>query len=128
MLRLDSKSMRGRFAPQFAELQRIHQQRSVGVEQLLDLRPREQEAILRADGEGTLEAAVASRPDRALRTIEARERWLRNFSRELERALDRRLLDRGLSRPDRYGDLVAWTRRTPRACTRCTPSRRRVGR
>lgn len=103
-----------RHQPQLAELERIEQRAASLPERLLALRPRDQIAIARIHGRGPLETAVERRAGRALRTVEARERWLQNLSPELNRALDRRLLHRGLSRPDRGGDLVEWTRQALR--------------
>ena len=106
----EEAQLRDRFRPEIAELRRIEERTRDLEERLLDLRPRDQEAILRAHGATPLEQAVERRPGRAERRVEARERWLQNVSPEVNRTLDRRLLDKGLSRPDRHGDFAEWTR------------------
>jgi relaxase-like protein/DNA relaxase TraI-like protein len=102
--------LRGLYGPQLAELREIQARASTLEERILALRPRDQEALLRVHGAGPLETAVERLPGYAERPVEARERWLQNFSPEMDRVLDHRLLNKGLSRPDRDGNIAEWTR------------------
>jgi hypothetical protein len=80
-----------RFAPQLEQLDRIEKNAERLPERLMALRPRDQLAVARAHGAQVLKKAAERTPEAATRTAEHRQRWMRNPSRDLNRALDRRV-------------------------------------
>ena len=80
-----------RWQPQVEELDRIERRVETLPERLLSLRPRDQIALARARGPIVLERAARQRPESAVRTATLRQSWMQHLSRDLNRALDRRL-------------------------------------
>ena len=77
--------------PRLEELDQIEKRAANLYERLFALRPRDQIALARLHGPDVLEQAAKRRPDSAARTTTLRQSWMRNPSRDLNRALDRRL-------------------------------------
>jgi hypothetical protein len=77
--------------PQLEELERIHTRAETLHERVLTLRPRDQIELARTHGKDVLERAASRSPEPATRTAELRETWMRSPSRQIDRALDRRL-------------------------------------
>ncbi len=77
--------------PRLEELDRIEKRAANLYERLFALRPRDQIALARVHGPNVLEQAAKRRPDSAARTTTLRQSWMRSPSRDLNRALDRRL-------------------------------------
>ena len=98
------------FRPQFVELDEIRNRSANLHERLLSMRPRDQLALARRHGRGELEQAAQRRPEHAIRTLDSRQRWVQNPSRDVGRVLDRRLSRTGLSLPTERQSLIEWTR------------------
>lgn len=62
----------------------------------MTLRPRDQVAVARAHGPALLGRAAKRVPEPARRTVALRQWWMQNLSRDLNRALDRRLSSAGV--------------------------------
>jgi hypothetical protein len=80
-----------RLRPHLEELDQIDKRAASLYERTLALRPRDQIALARVHGSDVLERAAKRRPEPATRTAASRQSWLQNPSRDLNRALDRRL-------------------------------------
>ena len=78
------------------------------AEQVLSLRPRDQIALARKHGAEVVDRAVQQTPELAVRTVAAREEWMRNLAPPLDRALDRQLTRRGLPSPVSGRASAAW--------------------
>jgi hypothetical protein len=98
------------FRPQLVELDEIQNRSATLYERLLSMRPRDQIALARRHGRGELERAAQREPEAAVRTLDSRERWVQNPSRDVGRVLDRRLSRTGLSLPTERQSLIEWTR------------------
>jgi hypothetical protein len=106
--RQNNEQLSQRLQPQIEELDRINRRVGTLYERLLGLRPRDQIALARAHGPDILERAATRSPEPALRKTAVRERWLKNPSRDLNRALDRRLSRARLSAPGRDQSPREW--------------------
>jgi hypothetical protein len=80
-----------RLQPRLEELDQIEKRAGSLYDRLFDLRPRDQIALARVHGSNVLERAATRRPEPAARTTTLRQAWMQNPSRDLNRALDRRL-------------------------------------
>jgi Relaxase/Mobilisation nuclease domain len=101
--------LRESFRPQFAELDEIQNRSATLYDRLLSMRPRDQIALARRHGRGELERAARRRPEHALRTLDARQRWIQSPSRDINRVLDHQLSRTGLSLPTPRQSLTDWT-------------------
>jgi hypothetical protein len=98
-----------RFRPQLEERRRLDPPaRGMDLaEDVMSLRPRDQIALARRYGAEVVERSAQRAPELALRTIAAREGWMRSLAPSLDRALNRQLARRGLPAPT-PGRTASW--------------------
>lgn len=88
--RLDQLEVK--FRPQREELARLEGAGRLDLaEEVMSLRPRDQIALARRHGAELVVGAAQHAPESAVRTIAAREQWIRSLAPSLDRALDRQL-------------------------------------
>jgi hypothetical protein len=103
-----------RLKPNLEELDQIDKRAGSLADRLLTLRPRDQIALARVYGSDVLERAAQHRPESAARTAALRQSWLQNPSRDLNRALDRRLSRTAVPPPARHQSPAEWTKQAVR--------------
>lgn len=94
--------------PQVKELRELEARAERLPESLMALRPRDQIAVARKHGAGLLDWAAKHSPGPAGRTVASREWWMQNLSRDLDRALDRRLSRARVPAPARGQSPADW--------------------